>query len=67
MPKALTFTSVTLSDQADVVFWYHSGAVGKSVASKASACWYSPLASSASSLPPPWRSASSNSGLLYSD
>jgi hypothetical protein len=37
-PKALIFTSVTFSDQTAVVFGYHSGAVGKSVASNASAC-----------------------------
>ena len=37
-PKALTLTSVTLSDQTAVVFGYHSGADGKSSASSASAC-----------------------------
>ena len=37
---------MTLSDQPDVVLWYHIGAAGKSLASRASACWYSALASS---------------------
>ena len=64
-PKALTFTSVTRSDQADVVLLYHSGAVGKSAASSASACWYRVLASSSVGAAAAWVSSFSNSGLSY--
>ena len=62
-----TLTLVTLSEKPTVVLGYHSGAVGMSLPSSASACWYSPLASSLDFAAAAWASSFSNAGLLYSE